>query len=77
MVDKHGFEAVTQLIVQQIAATFRTSVLIADVGVLRLLDHDDACVWLGLFPIEEDVEHPAQEPVMTWTIDASDLQQGN
>jgi hypothetical protein len=45
-----GFEAVTQLIVQQIAAVFRTSVLIADTGLLLLLNHDDSCVWIGLFP---------------------------
>ena len=77
MVDKHGFEVVTQLIVQQIAATFRPPVFIADVGVLRLLDHDESCVWIGLFPELDHCEHLPIKPVMTWTIDASDMQQGN
>lgn len=74
MVEKHGFEAVTQLIVQQIAAAFRTPVFIADVGVLRLLDHDDSCVWIGLFPESDNGECSAVKPLWTWTIDASDMQ---
>jgi hypothetical protein len=77
MVEKHGFEAVTQLIVQQIAAAFRIPVLIADVGVLRLLDHDESCVWIGLVPESNHGECSPTKPVMTWTIDASDMQQGN
>lgn len=77
MVKKHGCDDVTQLIVLQIAAAFRNPVLIAGVGELRLLDHDEACVWLGLLSIEDDVKQAAGKPVMTWTIDASNMQQGN
>jgi hypothetical protein len=77
MTAEHGFAAVTQLIVQEIAAVFRTSVLIADVGVLRLLDHDESCVWIRLFPESDHGESLPINPVMTWTIDASDMQQGN
>jgi hypothetical protein len=77
MTAEHDFEAVTQLVVQQIAALFRTPVLIADVGVLRLLDHDESCVWIGLFPESDHGESSPIKPVMTWTIDASDMQQGD
>jgi hypothetical protein len=76
MTAEHGFEVVTQLIVQQIAAAFRTPVVMAGVGVLRLLDHDESCVWIGLFQESDHGDSLPINPLMTWTIDASDMQQG-
>ena len=47
-----------------------------DAGSIRFLDRDDSCVWLGLFPIDDDGEQISDKPAAIWAIEVS-LEKGD
>lgn len=47
-----------------------------DAGNIRFLDRDDSCVWLGLFPTDEEGEAISDKPVAVWTIEVSHEEKG-
>jgi hypothetical protein len=40
-------------------------------GEVRFIDRDDRCVWLGLFPADDNGNPIAGQPIVTWTIEVS------
>ena len=42
-----------------------------DAGDIRFLDRDDRCVWLGLFPTDDNGEPISDKPVAVWTFEIS------
>ncbi len=47
-----------------------------DAGDIRLLDRDESCVWLGLFPTDDNGEPISDKPAVVWTIEVSQETKG-
>jgi len=45
-------------------------------GVIQLLNHDDTCLQLGLFPTDDDGETRADVPTEVWTIEVARKPEG-
>jgi hypothetical protein len=42
-----------------------------DAGNIRLLDRNGSCLWLGLFPLDDEGEQSGDKPAVVWTIEVS------
>jgi hypothetical protein len=38
-------------------------------GNIKLLDRNGSCVWLGLFPLDDEGEQSSDKPAVTWTVE--------
>ena len=45
-----------------------------DAGNIRLLDRNGSCLWLGLFPLDDEGEQRSDKPAAVWTIEISNDQ---
>jgi hypothetical protein len=70
-------ERITKTIVNSIADLFTEPEFDNDGGDVRILARDDDCVWLGLFPTDENGERVGDKPTVTWTIEVSREKTGN
>lgn len=63
-------DGITKCIVNSLADAFADPEFDLDEGMIRFLDRDESCIWLGLFPIDENGE-PSTDPTATWTVEVS------
>jgi hypothetical protein len=42
-----------------------------DAGNIRLLDRNGSCLWLGLFPLDDEGEQRSAKPAAVWAIEVS------
>jgi len=64
-------ERIDRTILNSLAALFAEPDFDNDSGEVRFLDQDDRCVWLGLFPTDEEGHSIGDEPIVTWTIEVT------
>ena len=64
-------DRITRTIIDTLANLFTEPEFDNDDGVVKFIDRDDKCVWLGLFPINENGESTDDSPSVTWTIEVS------
>ena len=69
-------ERIDQTILNSLAALFAKPDFDNDSGEVKFLDRDESCIWLGLFPTDEQGEVISEEPTVTWTIELSREQKG-
>lgn len=69
-------ERIDRTILNSLAELFAEPEFDNDGGEVRFLDRDDRCVWLGLFPTDEEGKSTIDEPTVTWTIEVSHEQKG-
>jgi hypothetical protein len=69
-------DRITRTIIETLANLFAEPEFDNDDGVVKFLDRDDKCVWLGLFPTNEDGEVINDAPSVTWTIEISQEAKG-
>ena len=66
-----NLERIDRTILNSLAALFAEPDFDNDSGEIRFLDRDDRCVWLGLFPTDEEGNSIGDEPIVTWTIEVT------
>ena len=71
MLEDPSFDRLTQTILNRIASLFAQPDFDNHEGELQLLDRDDRCVWLRLFPTEAEGEPSSETLTVTWTIEVS------
>ena len=64
-------DRISRAIMNSIAELFAEPDFDSDSGDVRLIDRDDRCVWLGLFPTYDNGEPTGKSPSVTWTIEVS------
>ena len=64
-------DRVRQTILNTLLEVFAEPDFDSDSGVVRLLDHDEECVWLGLFATNDDGEIITSTPTEVFTIEVS------
>ena len=64
-------ERIDRTILDSLAALFAEPDFDNDSGEVRFLDQDDRCVWLGLFPTDEEGNSIGDKPIVTWTIEVT------
>ena len=66
-----GTERITQAIMNTLENTFAEPEFDSDNGVVKFLDRDARCVWLGLFHADEEGDVIGEAPAITWTIEVT------
>lgn len=67
---RRDYSRVTSTIVGSIVESLREPDFDLDEGIVRLLDHDEKCVWFRLF--ESDLqEFDSEMALATWTVEVS------
>jgi len=71
-----SLERIDRTILNSLAKLFAEPEFDNEGGEVRYLDRDDRCVWIGLFPTDEQGNSIGDEPTVTWTIEVSHEQNG-
>jgi len=66
-----NFDHITETVLKSIANLFSEPDFDSDGGEVKFLERDVRCVWLGLFPTNEEGEPISDTPTVTWTIEVS------
>lgn len=69
-------QRISRIILNSVQHLFSEPEFDDDAGEIRFLDCDDSCVWLGLFPIDDEGEQISDKPAAVWTIEVSHEQRG-
>ena len=64
-------DRITKSIVNSLAEHFADPEFDDDAGMIRFLDRDESCIWLGLFPTNDNGDVATTTPTVTWTIEVS------
>jgi hypothetical protein len=62
-------ERIRRVILNSVAHLFAETEFDDDAGPIRFLDRDDYCIFLGLFPIDDEGEPVGDKPAAIWTIE--------
>lgn len=73
---ENDLERVSRIILNSLETLFAECEFDDDAGNIKLLDRNGSCVWLGLFPLDDEGEQISNEPTAVWTIEVSHEQKG-
>ncbi len=69
-------ERIGRIILNSVEQLFAEPDFDDDGGDIRFLDRDESCVWLGLFPTDDNGEPISDKPAVVWTIEVSQETKG-
>jgi hypothetical protein len=62
-------ERIRRLILNSIAELFQETDFDDDAGHVQILDQDNYCIFLGLFPFDDEGEPVGDKPATIWTVE--------